>query len=76
LVLGAAVVADGADGQNVVFGAAHLNAVAGLLYLRKRRRLSPERRQAEAARLAVFAFAKTPRPGAPERAPRRPGRSG
>src|SRR5262245_14087752 len=58
LVPGAAVVADGADGQNVVFGVAHLDAVAGLLYLRRRRRLSPERRQAEAARLAAFAFAK------------------
>jgi hypothetical protein len=47
-VPGAAVVQDGSDGQNVTFGAEHFETVAGILGLRKRRRLSAEHK----ARLA------------------------
>jgi hypothetical protein len=57
-VKGARVVADGSDGQNVVIPAGGLEAVAGLLYLRRRRRLSPERRAAETARLAPYRMKK------------------
>jgi hypothetical protein len=66
-VPGAAVAQDGADGQNVSFGAEHLQVVAGLLRLRKRRRLSDGNKQAAAGRLRPFAF--TPGTAAQARKP-------
>jgi hypothetical protein len=54
----AVVVADATDGANIVFAAEHLEMVAPLLRLRKRRRLSPERRRAGAERLAPFRLKK------------------
>jgi hypothetical protein len=53
----AAIVQDGTDGQNVTFDAAHFEAVAGILRLRKRRRLSEEQRRALAERGERFRFA-------------------
>jgi hypothetical protein len=61
-VPGAEVWADGGDGQNIVLPAAGLEAVAGLLYLLKRRRLSPEQRRAGAERLAPYRLKKTRTP--------------
>jgi hypothetical protein len=50
-VPGCRVVQDGADGANVVFPAEHLDAVARILRLRRRRQYTPEQCRVLAARL-------------------------
>jgi hypothetical protein len=56
VVPGAVIVQDGADGQNVTFDADHLEAVACLLRVRKRRRLTDAQRQALGERGAGSRF--------------------
>jgi hypothetical protein len=46
------IVQDGADGANVTFPAEHLDAVAVVLKLRRKRQYTPAQRQAASARLA------------------------
>jgi len=53
---GAVVAQDGADGQNVTFGAAHLDTVAPVLRLYRRRRLSAEHRAKLAGATAPYRF--------------------
>jgi hypothetical protein len=55
-VPGAVVTQDGDDGQNVRFHARHLDAVAGVLRLRRRRQVS----EAERQRLAALSAAHSP----------------
>jgi hypothetical protein len=63
IVPGARVHQDGSDGQNVVFDAEHLDAVAKLLRLRRRRVLADRQRRANRERLKPFAFPKSRNPG-------------
>ena len=51
-VPGCRLVQDGADGANVVFPVEHLDTVAGVLRLRRRRRYTPAQRLELAARLS------------------------
>jgi hypothetical protein len=51
-VPGAVVAQDGDDGANVVFPAEHLDTVADILRLRRKRQYTPAQREAAAARLA------------------------
>jgi hypothetical protein len=48
----AAVVQDASDGANITFSAEHLDTVAQILRLRRKRQYTPAQRQAAAARLA------------------------
>jgi hypothetical protein len=48
----AVLVQDGSDGANVVFPAEHLDAVAAILRLRRKRQYTAAQRQAASARLA------------------------
>jgi hypothetical protein len=50
-VPGSVIVQEGSGGANFVFPAEHLDTVAGILRLRRRRRYTPEQRQELVARL-------------------------
>jgi len=52
----AVITQDGTDGQNVRFHARHFEAVAVVLRLRKRRRLSEEQKAERGERLRGFRF--------------------
>jgi hypothetical protein len=51
-VPGAEVKQDGSDGQNVIFAPEHLDVVAEVLKLRRKKHLTPAQRQAASAQLA------------------------
>jgi hypothetical protein len=51
-VPGAVVKQDGSDGQNVIFAPEHLETVAAILKLRRKKQYTPAQRQAAAAQLA------------------------
>jgi hypothetical protein len=51
-VPGAVVVQDGSDGANITFMPEHLDAVAEVLKLRRKKQYTPAQRQAAAAQLA------------------------
>jgi hypothetical protein len=55
-VPGAKVEQDGSDGQNITFEPEHLETVAKLLRLRRRKQVTPEQREAGSLRLAKFRF--------------------
>src|SRR5262245_52277171 len=61
-VPGAVVTQDGSDGQNVKFDARHLDVVAGVLRLYRRRQvvLTEEQRQVLAARMAAINASRNP----------------
>jgi hypothetical protein len=63
----AVVMQDGSDGQNVKFAARHLDTVAGILGLRRRRQLSEEQKAALAEANAPYRF----RPPSSSRLPAR-----
>jgi len=57
---GSKVTQDGDDGQNITFPAKHLETVAGILGLRKRRVMPESQRKSKEAELAPFRFSANP----------------